>query len=68
MWGLIRVLVVGVVGILATSVSAEGQLLRLGSIGASSGNAEGAKHGMRSLIGQATAGIPVNDKFRHGVG
>ncbi len=68
MWGLIRILFVGVVGILATSVGAHGQLLRMGSVGASSGIAQGSKHGMRSLIGQATAGIPVNDKFRHGVG
>jgi hypothetical protein len=42
--------------------------LRLGAVGASSGVAEGSKHGMRSLIGQAAAGIPVNGKFRHGVG
>jgi len=68
MWGLIRIFFIGVVGILATSVSAQGQLLRMGAVGASSGIAQGAKHGMRSLVGQATAGIPVSDKFRHGVG
>lgn len=44
------------------------QVLRMGSVGASSGIAAGEKFGMRSLSGQAAAGIPVNGKYRHGVG
>jgi len=47
---------------------AHGQLLRLGAAGASSGISKGQRFGMRSLVGQASAGIPVNDNFRHGVG
>lgn len=52
----------------ACGVEANGQLMRFGAAGASSGIARGEKFGMRSLVGQASAGIPVNDNLRHGVG
>lgn len=47
---------------------AHGQELRAGAVGASSSIAKGQKFGMRSLVGQAAAGIPVSSNFRHGVG
>ena len=54
--------------LLCACVDAHGQLMRFSAAGASGGIAKGEKFGMRSLVGQASAGIPVNDDFRHGVG
>jgi len=56
------------VALVCICVDAHGQLLRFSAAGASSGISKGQKFGMRSLVGQASAGIPVNDDFRHGVG